>query len=124
MHQDSVIMKNQSLEKTLVRPVSPMLGRSSPFHGTDHPPGKVLLSMQKHFSWDHPHSLWKGTRAVCVAAITQQLVQQYQCCVQMDVFFPVCFQGACVMVLPVSVTCCQFWILYLSGESAEEVALG
>lgn len=59
-----------------------------------------------------------------VAAITQQIVQQYQFCLQMDVFFPVCFQGACVMVQPASVTCCQFWILYSSGESAEEVALG
>lgn len=82
----------------------------------------VLLPMQIDFNWDHPHSLWKGTRAVCVAEITQHLVQQYQFCLQMDVFFPVCFQGACVMEQPVSVTCCPFWILYLSRESTEEVA--
>lgn len=82
----------------------------------------VLLSMQMHFSWGHPHSLWKGIRAVFVARITQQLVQQYQFCFQVHVFFTVCFQEAYVMVQPVNVTCCQFWILYLSGESTEEVA--
>lgn len=35
-------MKNQSLENTLVRRVSHMLGRSSPFHGTNHSPGKCF----------------------------------------------------------------------------------
>lgn len=78
----------------------------------------VLLPMQIDFNWDHPHSPWK----VCVAEITQHLGQQYQFCLQMDVFFPVCLQGACVTVQPVSVTCCPFWILYLSRESTEEVA--
>lgn len=38
------------------------------------------------------------------------------------IFFTIFFQGVYVMVLPVNVTCCQFWILYLSRESVEEVA--
>lgn len=36
--------------------------------------------------------------------------------------FTIFFQGVYVMVLLVNVTCCQFWILYLSRESVEEVA--
>lgn len=54
----------------------------------------VLLSMQMHFSWGHPHSPWKGIRAVFVARITQQLVQQYWFCFQINVFFYCLLSGS------------------------------
>lgn len=60
-----LIMKNRSLENIMVRPVNRMLSSSSEFGGTNFPPESVTLSVQMHFSWGHPHSLWKVSGSSC-----------------------------------------------------------
>lgn len=42
VYLDGLIMKNRSLENTMVRPVNHMLSRSSQFDGTNLPPGKCF----------------------------------------------------------------------------------
>lgn len=60
-----LIMKNRSLENITVRPVKRMLSSFSESGGTNFPPAIVTLSVQMHFSWGHPRSLWKVSGSSC-----------------------------------------------------------